>query len=779
MKDVAILTKYYRNYNYGGMLQGYALYSAVKSLGYNVDIISYDVRNNANSVYPSIIQQTKQYGLGAAIQKVAEKVIAKGKFFIKDIIEERTELFDKFEADIDADTDLYSDDSINNLKREYRVFVSGSDQIWNPNAVRNLYLQTFVSEPYRKISYAASIGRDSFSDYEANIMIPAINRFGTIGVREKTAKELLSKYISQSVTTVLDPTFLLSIEEWEKVSAKRLVDEKYALIYFFSDSLEVRKKAQEFCKERGLKLVVIPYAKQEYNLSDSKGPGTRMNDVGPREFVSLIKNAEFVFTDSFHGAVFSLIHQIPFAVFERNKSGHVSMNSRLYDLLELFQEKDRLVNIDDFNRVTALSSIDSEKIKKIISSWRDFSLKFLSDSIDDGIQKYNESEELKTVTGREDECSGCGECIIFCPKKSISFAKNSNGFQVPVIDAKTCIQCGLCKSVCPVLNKPKQHKPIEVYGAYSKDEMTRSASGGIAYNIARDTIESGGVVYGAAYTDKLQIKITRVDTVDDLSKIQGTKYVQADMTGVIENVLADLKSQLSVLFTGTPCEVAGVVDAARRKKLEDGLTTVEVICHGTPSQKMFDDYLKWAKGHYKSDINTYAFRAKKTDNDKDFMVEIGLADGQKIMVSGFKDPYYKAFMSAKWFRESCYSCPFAEKKRVADLTVGDFWNSEKLPSNFGRGRRVSVAMANTEKGLKCLHDTQKRINAVMTTWEIAAQGNANLFRTTRKFAGYKGYGNTSQDFFENEFEAGVNMKKYILNQLPTSVRRAIKKIGKQ
>lgn len=123
MKDVAILTKYYRNYNYGGMLQGYALYSAVKSLGYNVDIISYDVRNNANSVYPSIIQQTKQYGLGAAIQKVAEKVIAKGKFFIKDIIEERTELFDKFEADIDADTDLYSDDSINNLKREYRVFV--------------------------------------------------------------------------------------------------------------------------------------------------------------------------------------------------------------------------------------------------------------------------------------------------------------------------------------------------------------------------------------------------------------------------------------------------------------------------------------------------------------------------------------------------------------------------------------------------------------------------------------------------------------------------------
>lgn len=779
MKDVAILTKYYRNYNYGGMLQGYALYSAIKSLGYSVDIISYDVRQNANSVYPSIIQQTKQYGLGAAIPKVAERIIAKGKFLIKDIIEERTVLFDKFEADIDADTNLYSDDTINNLKREYRVFVSGSDQIWNPNAVRNLYLQTFISEPYRKISYAASIGRDSFSDYEANIMIPAISRFGTISVREKTAKKLLSKYISKSVTTVLDPTFLLSIEEWEKVSAKRLVEKKYALVYFFSDSLEVRKNAQMFCRVRGLELVVIPYAKQEYNLSDSKGPGKKMNNVGPREFVSLVKNAEFVFTDSFHGAVFSLIHQVPFAVFERNKSGHVSMNSRLYDLLELFQEKDRLVNVNDFDRVATLSSINPEKINKIILSQRDFALKFLSDSIDTGIQKYNESEKNRAITGKEDKCSGCGECITFCPKKSISFSRNGNGFQVPVIDTKTCIQCGLCKKICPVLNKPEQHTPIKVYGAYSKEEMVHSASGGIAYNIAKETIESGGVVYGAAYSDNLQVKIIKVDSVEDLTKIQGTKYVQADMTGVIENVLTDLISQLPVLFTGTPCEVAGVVDAAHRKKLEEKLTTVEVICHGTPSQKMFDDYLRWAKEHYKSNINTYAFRAKKSDKDKDFMLEIGLADGQKIMVSGFKDPYYKAFMSAKWFRECCYSCPFAEKQRVADLTIGDFWNAEKLPSNFGRGRRVSVVLANTEKGLKCLYDTQKKINIVETKWEIAAQENANLFRSTRKFAGYKGYGNTSRNFFENEFTAGVNMKKYIFNQLPTSARRLIKKIGKQ
>ena len=249
----------------------------------------------------------------------------------------------------------------------------------------------------------------------------------------------MENYLSQPITTVLDPTLLLSIEDWGKVSAKRLVNEKYALVYFFSDSLEVRKKAQKFCEERGLELIFIPYAKQEYNLSDWKGPGRRMTEVGPREFVSLVKNAEFVFTDSFHGAVFSLIHQVPFAVFERNKSGHVSMNSRLYDLLDLFREKNRLVSIDDFDRVDTLSGINAEQIKNIISGNRSSSIKFLSNSIQSGVQRWDENKKVKTISGREDECSGCGECVTFCPKKSISLVRNSNGFQVPVIDVKTCV----------------------------------------------------------------------------------------------------------------------------------------------------------------------------------------------------------------------------------------------------------------------------------------------------------------------------------------------------
>ena len=294
MKDAAILTKYYKNYNYGGMLQGYALHKVIKDLGYSVDIVSYDVNANPNPVYPGLRQQIKQYGAGAAVEKAGEKAIGKCRFLISGLLKDRARLFDQFMEDTGAGTELYDDAGSAALRGEYKAFVSGSDQIWNPNAVRNLYLQTFIEDPRRKISYAASIGRDAFSEHEADILIPAISGFGAISVREK-------------------------------------------------DSRAVRKRARAFCVRHGLRMIMIPYAKQEYNLTDAAGPGERIAKTGPREFVSLIRGAEFVLTDSFHGAVFSLIYKKPFVVFERNKSGHVSMNSRLYDLLALFEQSHRLM----------------------------------------------------------------------------------------------------------------------------------------------------------------------------------------------------------------------------------------------------------------------------------------------------------------------------------------------------------------------------------------------------------------------------------------------------
>lgn len=380
MKDVAILTKYYKNYNYGGMLQGYALHRVVTELGYSCDIISYDVNENKNPVYQNVAQQCKQYGMFSAIKKIFEKVIAKFNFTIKDVLVSRQVLFDKFMEMNAAGTEVFTDENLATLNNKYKMFISGSDQVWNPNAVRKLYLQGFVRDDRKKIAYAASIGRDKFSKYEADILIPYIQRFDYLGIREKTGKELLEEYIDRNMDTVLDPTLLLNRDDWSIVTTERLVKEPYALVYFFSDSFKVRKQLEIFCEQRGLKLVLIPYAKQEFNLGDHKGKCIRLYNVGPSEFVSAIKYADYVFTDSFHGAVFSIIHGKQFYVFERNKKGHVSMNSRLYDLLDTFHLKNRLLVMD--SSIKAIGDIDYKQVDSILAKEKEKSTNFLKEALE-------------------------------------------------------------------------------------------------------------------------------------------------------------------------------------------------------------------------------------------------------------------------------------------------------------------------------------------------------------------------------------------------------------
>ena len=379
MKDVAILTKYYKNYNYGGMLQGYALHKVVQNLGYSCDIISYNVGENKNPVYSNLLQQCKQYGIKSASGKVIEKCTGKMKFLIKDILDIRRQKFDEFMNETNSNTEVFNDSNLTRLNDEYKYFISGSDQVWNPNAVRLLYLQGFVDDTKTRIAYEASFGRDNLSEFEANKMIPYIKKFNYLGIREKTGTELLKKYIDNHIETVLDPTMLLTQNEWDSVSSKQIVNEDYAIFYFFSNSYNVRKKSEEFCKKNNLKMVLIPYAKQEYNFYDSKGESIRINDIGPKEFVSMIKYAKYVFTDSFHGAVFSIIYNKPFVVFERNKKGHVSMNSRLYDLLDTFELKDRLIN--DYENLNDVGEIDYSYVNIILDKEKNKSLSFLKKSL--------------------------------------------------------------------------------------------------------------------------------------------------------------------------------------------------------------------------------------------------------------------------------------------------------------------------------------------------------------------------------------------------------------
>lgn len=382
MKDVAILTKYYRNYNFGGMLQGYALHNVIEKMGFSCDIISYDTEKNTNPIYKNILLQSRQYGIKEIINKIKEKVIEKLSFFAKDSLKKRIKKFEDFYNWANYGTrHLYSDNDLQELNQNYRIFLSGSDQIWNPNAVRRMYLQTFVTNNEKKISYAASIGRNTLSKNELKIMLPELSKFNKISVREKSAAKILNKYLGKEIKVVLDPTMLIKVDEWNNIAAGRLYNKPYALFYFFSDSLQIRKILNDYCSAKGLNIVRIPYAMQKFNLFDGKGIGDKLLNIGPREFLSAIKYADFIFTDSFHGIVFSILYNKQFVAFERGKNGKVSMNSRLYDLLEMFELKERLVASVNIEYIKKLNDIDYEYVNSLLCAKRKDSYSFLYDAI--------------------------------------------------------------------------------------------------------------------------------------------------------------------------------------------------------------------------------------------------------------------------------------------------------------------------------------------------------------------------------------------------------------
>ena len=784
MKDAAILTKFYKNYNYGGMLQGYALKKAVAELGYSVDLVSYDVGANPNPVYPGLRQQIRQYGIVSAAEKAGEKAIGKCRFMISDLLAERIRLFEQFMKETGDDTEVYDDKSSAKLPERYKAFISGSDQVWNPNAVRNLYLQTFVSGPERKISYAASIGRDSFSEREASVLIPALSKFGSLSVREKTAKALLENYLDSQVVTSLDPTMLLDREEWDKAASAPVVSGRYALVYFFSDSLLVRRKAEGFCKKHGLRMVFIPYAKQEYDLTDSAGPGLRIAKAGPREFVSLISGAEFVLTDSFHGAVFSIIYRKPFAVFERNKSGHVSMNSRLYDLLDLFEQSRRLIDVSRISELEDLYTVEDDKISAIMEKEKKRSLDYLKESLQRAVTAFDESKVGIHISADEAKCTGCSACEAVCPVGCISMDSNRNGFIVPSIDEEKCVQCGRCLRTCPVQGKPlKYNTPSTCLGAYTLDDDKASASGGIGGILAKRWTQQGNAAYGSAYGDRLKVQVKRADSPKEAEAFRGSKYVQSDMKNAVCEVIGDLTAGKKVLFTGTPCQIAGVRAAVEElcPGAAEGLYTAEIICHGTPSPAMFESYLEWIWEKHGQRAESYRFRSREENSgkgfDKDFMVTIGFENGSQETLSGFKDPYYRLFMSSKWFRKSCYQCAFSQKDRAADLTMGDFWNAERLPDSFGKNRRLSVVLVNNRRGEELLDLISDDIRTAESDWNTAAEGNSNLQRPTSILGISKEFGDVADPgaLFDREGAAKVNRGKYWFNQLPPELRRAAKK----
>lgn len=366
---IGIMTLDPNMYNYGGFLQELALQDALRNLGYETQIINYNPRNERNTF--SLKRGIRYFTVEKLINKFREKKYEAESEEITEAVRIRKNAFDSYRLKQLEISEKIDFETLHTGRLPYDIFVCGSDQIWNPGFNIPAFFLDFVGDHRKKIIYGASIGRDYLTKLERTRYQELIVNPDFISVRERSAKEIIESISRKEVYLVLDPTLLHTEEYWdEKVKSSIKCYKNYVFCYFLELTDEKIKAAEDFAKQWGYRIVTIPY------LHGVKCPcfgDIQDSDVGPADFLGLIKNAEVILTDSFHAAVFSLILGKEFWVFGRN-AGSYNMNTRIDMLLEYYDAKERMITPGNLYNATAkMKSYPTYKIERA----REESLKFL------------------------------------------------------------------------------------------------------------------------------------------------------------------------------------------------------------------------------------------------------------------------------------------------------------------------------------------------------------------------------------------------------------------
>ena len=378
---IGILTHYYKSLNYGGNLQAYSLITKLKKQGYCAEQISFSMNNKSLSTQMNrdILFYTKHplHCVKAIIRKIENRY--------HNVLARRKIAFSKFNQNtIPHSKEIYQSDSIQNYVEHYDVFITGSDQVWNFTWYNSEFFLDFVPSDKIKLSYAASLACDTLTDSQKKIFLNSLKDFKAVSVREKSAVELISELSPVPVENVLDPTLLLDKEDWDEICSDRIVAEDYLFCYFLGENKKSRKLAERFAKQNNLKLVTIPHAGGWIKLADRNFGDIRLFDATPNDFISLIKHAKYVFTDSFHAVVFSYIYQKQYFVFNRNRTGE--MSSRIQDITELFCSEDHFCSNKErecLSYIQALPSIDYTQANPTFERLRQESIEFLKRNLGD------------------------------------------------------------------------------------------------------------------------------------------------------------------------------------------------------------------------------------------------------------------------------------------------------------------------------------------------------------------------------------------------------------
>ena len=339
---------------------------------------------------------------------------------------------------------------------------------------------------------------------------------------------------------------------------------------------------------------------------------------------------------------------------------------------------------------------------------------------------------------KKEKCCGCHSCYNICPKKAISMVKDSEGFFYPNVSEDMCINCGKCIQSCPDIKTPDMNPFDKAYACYAKreEEHLSSSSGGFFAVLAREILEENGIVCGAAFDDSVKVKHIITDNIYGLEKIKKTKYVQSTIGQAYSQIKGVLKTGKKVLFSGTPCQVAGLKLYLGQDY--DNLICIDLICHGVPSPEVFARYLLEKGGEHK--VTAMAFR-NKHPGTRSRTLDYWLDNGERISESYEESPYIKGFIQNLYVRPSCFQCKYKGIERCSDITIGDFWSIDEFHPGFSDDKGTSAIILHSEKGIQLFEKTKDQLAYVEVASHEIGVWNPCLYKSVDENSKRK-------DFFE-------------------------------
>ena len=652
MKKIGIMT-WFKHNNYGTVLQAYALQKKINSLGNEAEIINYSTRIRKTMFH--------EMNFHFIIKKLSYE------FFHQRYHQNNSntkKLFDDFRNNyLNISKECDNHNELKQVGESYDKIVCGSDQIWNPNFFDKHYFLDFIEDSSKKISYAPSIGVSTIEKAEIkDKMSQYLNMFSSISIREEQGKACIKELCSKKVEVVLDPTLLLSKEEWIKLLELKNNKEAYILCYFLGNNKNYVKRAKKISQKLDLPIKVLPTT----TLITKFNSDEIIFDCGPKEFVEKIYNSSFVLTDSFHGLIFALNFEKKFCALKRFNNQSNSQNSRIFNILKKFNLEDRIYDNNCY-----LNQIDFAKVNKTLTKERNNSIAYLKKSLNIS----NKQVDNKTICSN---CTGCGMCASVCPKKCITIDIDEDGFFKYKIDTNKCIKCGLCKKICAQNqnNSKLINNNNKLYSAMAKNKkiLNKSSSGGIAYELAKQALQLNYAVVGCTYNynnNRAEHIIIRKE--NELQMLSGSKYLQS----FTQNAFKEISKIKQGVIIGTPCQIASIDNYLRITEKRNNFILIDLICHGVPSYLLWDKLIK----ELNIKIQDVQFRNKKYKHKKVLTINSKKINNKK---------FYNYYDSGLIFNECCYDCNYREACS-SDIRIGDFWGK-----NSKNG--ISKVLINTKSG---------------------------------------------------------------------------------